>query len=89
MVGGAAPHGRPQITQEGHVERAGERRTTWAGGEEEIMDGLPGRALSDVWHHGGWSPAPLDPWVWYSIVCKGDCMVMAARVKEEENASKT
>ena len=30
MVGGAAPHGRSQVTQEGHVGRAGERGKTWA-----------------------------------------------------------
>ena len=31
VVGGAAPHGRPHVTQEGHVGRAGERGKTWAG----------------------------------------------------------
>ena len=31
MVGGAAPHESPQVTQEGHLGRAGERGKTWAG----------------------------------------------------------
>ena len=38
VVGGASPHGGPQVTQKGHVERAGECEKTWAGGEGEIMD---------------------------------------------------
>ena len=33
VVGGAAPRGRPQVSQEGHVGRAGEHGTLWAGGE--------------------------------------------------------
>ena len=35
VVGGAAPHGPPQVSQEGHAGRAGERGTLWAGGEGE------------------------------------------------------
>ena len=49
MVGGAAPsHGRSQVTQEGHVGRAGERGEAWAGGKREIMDELRGRRFSGV-----------------------------------------
>ena len=32
VIGGAAPHGWPQVTQEGHFGRAGERGKTWARG---------------------------------------------------------
>ena len=39
MVGGAALRGRPQVTQERHVGRAGE-------GGGEGMDGLRGRGSS-------------------------------------------
>ena len=52
MVGGAATYGWQQVTQEGHVGRAGERGKTWAR-EGEIIDGLRGRESSDVWHHSG------------------------------------
>ena len=54
MVGGAAPHGRPQITQDGHhVRRAGECGKTRAWGKREILGGLRSRGSSGVWHHGG------------------------------------
>ena len=33
MGGGAATRRRPQVTQEGHVERAEEAGTTWARGK--------------------------------------------------------
>ena len=39
---------------------------------------------------GNWSTAALDPGVWYSIYTRsseGGCGLMAAWVKEEENAS--
>ena len=49
--GGTAPHGRPQVTQEDHVGRAGECGTTWAGVEGGGMDGLRGKG-SGVWYHG-------------------------------------
>ena len=42
MVGGAAPHGRPQVAQEGRVGRDGERGKTCAGEEGERMQGGPG-----------------------------------------------
>ena len=51
MVGGAAPRGRPQVNQEGHVGRAGEHGTLWAGGEGKLMDRLSGRGSSGVWYH--------------------------------------
>ena len=35
MVEGAAPLGRPQLTQEDHVGRAGEHGKAWAGEEGE------------------------------------------------------
>ena len=35
-----------------------------------------------------WSTAALDPGVLYSTVHEGGCSIMAAWVKEEENASK-
>ena len=53
MVGGAAPHERPQVIQECHVGKAGERGKTRTRGEGEIMDGLRGRGSLGVWHHGG------------------------------------
>ena len=59
MVGGAAPHGRIQVTQEGHVGRAGERMKMWAGGERERMDELRGRGSSAIWHHGRRAPPHL------------------------------
>ena len=34
-----------------------------------------------------WSSAALDPGVWYSTVHEGGCRFMAARAKEEQNAS--
>ena len=77
MVGGAAPHGWPQATQEGHVERAGECGKTWAGGEGERMD----RRLFGI--KGDWRTAALDPGVWFSTVREGGCGFMAAWVKEE------
>ena len=85
--GGAAPHGRLQVIQEGHVGRARESGKTWAGGEEkEWMDcGADNLRLFGI--TGDWSTAALDPGVWYSIVREGDCRFMAAWVKEEENAS--
>ena len=43
MGGDAAPHGWPQVTQEGHVGRARERGKTGARGEGERVDGLRGR----------------------------------------------
>ena len=51
VVGGAAPHGCPQVTQEGHIGRGKERGKMWAGREEEIMDRLHGRGSSAIWHH--------------------------------------
>ena len=62
MVGGAAPHGRPQVTPEGHVGRAGQRGETWATGEEEEMDGLRWRGSSGAWHHGGLEHRHTRPW---------------------------
>ena len=55
MVGVAVSHGQPQVTQEGHVGRAGERGKTWAGGRRinRLIDGLRGRGSSGIWHHGG------------------------------------
>ena len=35
MIGGTAPHGRPQVTQEGRVLRAGKRGKTSTGGKEK------------------------------------------------------
>ena len=88
VVGGAAPHGRPQVTtQEGqHVGRAGERRKTWVE-EGEIMDGLRNRGSSGVWHHEGLEYRPaLNPGVCYSTVCIEGCRFMSAWLKEEEKA---
>ena len=53
VVRGAAPHGRPQVTQEGDVGRVGERGESWVGGEGERMGGLRGRGSSAIWHHRG------------------------------------
>ena len=53
VVGGAASYGRPQVTQEGRVERAGERGAMWVGGELERMDELRGRGVPGICHHGG------------------------------------
>ena len=37
---------------------------------------------------GDWSTAALDPGVWYSTVCEGDCRFTAAWVRKKENALK-
>ena len=59
MVGGAAPHGRPQVTQTGHVGRAGERGETWAKVEEKWTDYV----AENRWMFGiaeDWGIAALD-----------------------------
>ena len=48
MVRGAALHGRPQVTKESRVARAGERGEMQARGEGERMDGLRGKGSSGV-----------------------------------------
>ena len=69
VVGGAARHGRPQVTQEGCVGSVGEGGKTWLGWEGKIMDGQRGGGSSTVWHHGGdWNTAAPDPGAWYSTV---------------------
>ena len=45
--------GWPQVTQEGHFERAGERGKRGPGREGETMDGLRGRGSPAIWHLGG------------------------------------
>ena len=55
MVGDAAPHGRPHVTQEGHVGRPGERGITWA------TNGRTAWLRSGVWHHGGLKYRRLRP----------------------------
>ena len=40
MVGGAAPHGRPQVTQEVHGGRAGERGPVGKEKEDELENGV-------------------------------------------------
>ena len=55
---GHASHGRLQVTQEGHVRRAGERGR----GVGEGMDRLRGRGLSGVWHHGRLEHHRTRPW---------------------------
>ena len=50
---GAAPHGRPQVTHEGHVGRTGERGIMWAKGKRERLDGLRVKGSLGVWHHEG------------------------------------
>ena len=62
VAGGAAPHGRSQVTQEDPVRRAGHRGTTWAGGEGETVYGLRGRGSSCVWHNGGLEYRRNRPW---------------------------
>ena len=89
MVGGAAPHVRPQVTQEDNVGRAGERGKTWAGGEVKITDRLRGKGLLRVGIMEDWSTAVLllDPGVQhyqYSTVCKGGCRFMVTWVRDEE-----
>ena len=63
MVGGTALRGRPQVTQERHVGRAGE-----GGGER--MDGLRGRGSSVFGITGNYSTAALNHGVSYSTVCE-------------------
>ena len=50
MVGGTAPHGRPLVTQEGHVGRAREHGETLAGGERiwysTVYDGVVCRFMA-------------------------------------------
>ena len=88
MVEGAAPHGRPQVTQEGDVGRAGELETTWTGGEEkEWTDGVA-KDLRAFCARGDWSTATLDPGILYNIVCKEGCRFMGARTREEGKASR-
>ena len=77
MVEGAAPHARPEVTQEGPVGRAGER-------------GEPDCVAEDRWGFGitgDRSTGARDPGVWYSKVCEGVCSFMAAWVREEEKVS--
>ena len=85
LVGGAAPHGRRQVTQEGHVGRAGEHgpgergnngRTAWQ------------RIVGFFGITGDWSTAALDPWIWYSTLCEGGCGFTAAWERETEEADK-
>ena len=85
MMGGAASHGRPQVTQEDHVERAGERGTTWtclAGGKEEEYTEYVAHVRRVFCSTEDWSTAALDPGAWYNntvqVVCKGGCRVLAA-----------
>ena len=63
-VGGVAPHGRPQVTQEGHVARAGERGTTLAGGGGEKWTDCVAKDRRVFGITGDWSTAALDPGVW-------------------------
>ena len=68
MVGSAAPHERPQLTQEDHVGKDGQRRTTQAGGEGEGIGGLHSRESSGVFGiTGDWSDAALSPGAWYTV----------------------
>ena len=46
-----------------HVGRAGERRTTWTGGERERMDGLRGKGSSGVCNHEGLEYRRTRPWI--------------------------
>ena len=56
--GGAAPHGRPQVTQEGHVGRAEERGP--GGKEKEWTDSMTeDRRVFAITED--WSTAALDP----------------------------
>ena len=60
VVGDAVPHGRPQVTQQDHTERAGERWATWAGEEANILKGLRGKISLGVLHHTeDWIGVPL------------------------------
>ena len=73
MGGGAAPDGRPQVIQENSAGRAGERGTTWAGGEgEEAMDYVEeGRRVFGI--TGYWSTPTLDPGARYNTQCVCAC----------------
>ena len=46
-------HRLPKRAMLEELENAGKRGP---GGGGEIMDGLYGRGLSDIWHHGGLEP---------------------------------
>ena len=94
VVEGAAPHGRSRVTQEGHVGRERERGKTWARGEgrrgkeKKWTDSIvEDRRVFDI--TGDWSTAALDPVVWHSTVCEGECRFMVAWVREEKKASRT
>ena len=86
VVGGAVPHGWPQVTPEGHVGRVGERGELWAGEKEkEWMDCVAeDLRLSGI--TGDWNTAALDPGVCYSTVQDGGCRFMAAWAKEDEKS---
>ena len=71
MVGGAAPHGQPQVTQEGFVGKGGERGTMWSGREGKEWTNYveeDRRVFFILWD---WNIAALDLGVWYSTVCEG------------------
>ena len=85
--GGATPHGLPQVTQEGYVGRARERRETWAWGKEKEWTDCVADDLRLFGVTGDWRTAALDPGRWYNKVHEGGCRFMAAWVREEEDAS--
>ena len=78
-------HRLPNRVMSGELENAGKRGP---GGKEKEWTDYVADDLRLVGVTGDRSTAALDPRVWYSTVREGGCRLMAAWVKEDENASK-
>ena len=90
MVGGTAPHGRPQVTHEGNVARAGENAgERGPGGKEKKWTDCVAKNRRMFGTTKDWSTAALDPGAWYNTVCEGVRRFIAAWVREEKKASVT
>ena len=78
-------HRLPNRVMSGELENAGKRGP---GGKEKERTDCVADDLRLFGVTGDCSTAALDPGVWYSTVREGSCRLMAAWVKEVENASK-
>ena len=77
-------HRLPKRVLSGELENAGKRGP---GRKEKEWTHCVADDLRLFGITGDWSTVALDPGVWYSAEHEGGCRVMAAWVKEEENAS--
>ena len=78
-------HRLPKGVMSGKLENAEKREP---GGKEKEWTDCVVDDLRPFGIAGDWSTAALHPGVWHSAVHEGGCRLMAAWVKEEENASK-